>query len=472
MLLDHGASIDLPSSEGTRPLWTAIVNDHAEVARRLVERGADVNTPLSSFGGGSDIGSGFTPLHGAAHRNHARLAHVLIERGADVNKEDDTHHTPLQLAAIMGNAAAAEVILWHRPNSASFPGTLLDRTPLFLASLWNAYEVAKLLIDYGADVEVVSDSRTIQATPLRAAAQGNHERMVDLLLKRGRSNPNAKAADGSTCLHVAVSNGADRIAALLIAAGANVDAQLASAGETPLHLACRRRRRNHHNHNNANSVGLDGASMKSTLDDRMSPSISSSVAGTPAPMSSASSSTGTNSTTAPQQSGADSLTLVRLLLSANANVHISEERAGLTPLHIASREGDVAVVTLLLDHGAQMEAMTHTGFAPLAIAALNGRAEVVRVLLDRGANPFAVSFDGVSVMHAAVMGVVGGEVSARCIALLLEKGAAVDPLDQKGDTPLAIASRAGNLFAVRVLVAAGANLEHLAWPTTGPATNG
>ncbi|KAJ1539853.1 hypothetical protein HK405_012358, partial [Cladochytrium tenue] len=48
LLLDHGAVIDKTSDEGTRPLWAAIVNDHPDIACRLVERGADVMAPLPS----------------------------------------------------------------------------------------------------------------------------------------------------------------------------------------------------------------------------------------------------------------------------------------------------------------------------------------------------------------------------------------------------------------------------------------
>ncbi|KAI9332899.1 ankyrin repeat-containing domain protein [Zopfochytrium polystomum] len=442
LLLDHGADIDKPSDEGTRPLWAAIVNDHPEIACRLVERGCDVQAPLPRGAMGGKLPTppstaskslGFTPLHGAAHRNHARLAHALLERQADPTLEDETQHTPLHLAAMMGNAAVVDVILWHKPLLINSPSATLMRTPLFLAALWNSMEVARLLIDYGADVEAISDPRTIQATALRAAVQGNHHSMVELLLTRGSANPNARAADGSTCLHVTVSNGNVRIAGLLISHGADVDARLSGAGETPLHLATRRRKRN----------------VKSS----------------------------SSSTSSGGESNNDTLTIIRLLLAANASINLAEERAGLTPLHLAAREGDLAIVALLIGHGADLEALTHSGFSPLAIASLNGRVEVVRELLQCGASPFATSFEGVSVMHAAVMGVgvsggsSGGataEASARILRMLLEKGAEVDTTDARGETPLGIASRGGNLYAVKVLVEAGASLDQLAWPKGVP----
>ncbi|KAJ1548190.1 Ankyrin repeat domain-containing protein 61, partial [Cladochytrium tenue] len=463
LLLDHGAVIDKPSDEGTRPLWAAIVNDHPDIACRLVERDADVMAPLpsgalgnksaseNSLGGNKSLG--FTPLHGAAHRNHARLAHALLERGADPTLEDDTQHSPLHLAAMMGNAAVVDVILWHRPDLINSSSTTLRRTPLFLAALWNSIEVARLLIDYNADVEAISDPRTIQATALRAAVQGNHAAMVELLLTRGRANPNATAADGSMCLHVAISNFNIRIASLLISSGADVNARLASGGESPLHLATRKRKR-------------PGAA------------------------------TTTGPAAEPVATGAapDNLTLIRLLLAANAAINVHEERAGLTPLHLAARDGDLPAVTLLVSYGADVEALTHSGFTAVSVAALNGRVDVVRELLQAGASPFAISFEGVSAMHAAVMGVgLGGssqqqqpgsgggsgsgsggggggigaateEASALILRMLLERGAEVDVADARGETPLSIASRGGNLYAVKVLVEAGASIDQLAWP--------
>ena len=57
-----------------------------------------------------------------------------------------------------------------------------------------------------------------------------------------------------------------------------------------------------------------------------------------------------------------------------------------TPLHIASRLGNVDNVVLLLQHGASPDATTKDLYTPLHIAAKEGHEEVAAVLLEHGAN--------------------------------------------------------------------------------------
>ena len=57
-----------------------------------------------------------------------------------------------------------------------------------------------------------------------------------------------------------------------------------------------------------------------------------------------------------------------------------------TPLHIASRLGNVDNVVLLLQHGASPDATTKDLYTPLHIAAKEGHEEVAAVLLEHGAS--------------------------------------------------------------------------------------
>lgn len=72
------------------------------------------------------------------------------------------------------------------------------------------------------------------------------------------------------------------------------------------------------------------------------------------------------------------------------------------PLCVAADAGHLEVTRLLLDAGADKEAMDFWGWRPLHLAARKGRAEVVRLLLDSGAEKEAVSSSGRTAHQEAI----------------------------------------------------------------------
>lgn len=81
------------------------------------------------------------------------------------------------------------------------------------------------------------------------------------------------------------------------------------------------------------------------------------------------------------------LDVAQRLLDAGMNArHQNWHRT--TLLHHVAWEGDLAKAALLLNYGAEIDAVDDEfRSTPLALAAKAGRAEVVRFLLERGANP-------------------------------------------------------------------------------------
>jgi Ankyrin repeats (3 copies) len=86
--------------------------------------------------------------------------------------------------------------------------------------------------------------------------------------------------------------------------------------------------------------------------------------------------------------------LVSLLLQHDANVNIGSTCFGnWTPLHFASCLGHAKVAQLLLEHGADVNAETTHYITPLWFASPEGRLEIVRLLLRNGADgesPFEI----------------------------------------------------------------------------------
>ena len=107
------------------------------------------------------------------------------------------------------------------------------RNPLHLASRWNRVEIAKILIEAGANLEAKEDNGD---TPLHWASDSGSIGTVELLIEKG-ANVDAKSDSwGFTPLHYASANDRVEVAKLLIDAGANVDAK-SNKGRTPLHFA-------------------------------------------------------------------------------------------------------------------------------------------------------------------------------------------------------------------------------------------
>jgi ankyrin repeat protein len=108
-------------------------------------------------------------------------------------------------------------------------------TALHLAAFFGQEEAAKLLVERGAEVNLVARHATIHVTPLHSAAAGAHSEIVKLLLEHG-ADPNAAQDGGFTPLHSAAHNDDRESVEALLAAGA--DTSVANdEGKTPADLA-------------------------------------------------------------------------------------------------------------------------------------------------------------------------------------------------------------------------------------------
>jgi len=95
---------------------------------------------------------------------------------------------------------------------------------------------------------------------------------------------------------------------------------------------------------------------------------------------------------------------VRVLLDHGAHVNLQND-VNWTPLHEASDEGHLKVVQLLLEHEATLNAQTIYGSTPVYLASTNGHLEVVRLLLGHGADVhIQTSFGQIPFQSAAAEG--------------------------------------------------------------------
>ena len=159
----------------------------------------------------------WTSLHWAAERDHIEVAKLLLESGAEVNKADDIGRTPLQVAAFSGHKEVAELLIEHGadPNVNENNG----QTPIHVAAMSGHKEVTELLIEHGADPNVVDNHGK---TPLHWAARMGRKELTQLFIEYG-ADPNVVENHGQTPLHWAARGGQEEVAELLIESGADMD---------------------------------------------------------------------------------------------------------------------------------------------------------------------------------------------------------------------------------------------------------
>ena len=128
---------------------------------------------------------------------------------------------------------------------------------------------------------------------------------------------------------------------------------------------------------------------------------------------------------------------------------------GDAPLNLAARKGHLAVVKCLLDHGARINQISQRIFpmTPLQSASFSGQVEVVKLLMERGADPSITEKYGLTPLQRACWD--GQLAVVRC--LVSRGGDHIDQSDALGHTPLLGAVNGGHTEVVRVLLQVGAD---------------
>ncbi len=153
----------------------------------------------------------------------------------------------------------------------------------------------------------------------------------------------------------------------------------------------------------------------------------------------------------------NNLTLLGKLLAAGANPNV-RDGAARTPLHVAAfRSHDEAVVTLI-NAGADPNALEHAKYDIVTIAAVADDPKLVELALRLGANPGNITsiYDGTALIAAAHLG------HAAVVKILIAAGAPLDHINNLGWTALIEAVVLGDggpnhIDTVRALVDGGAS---------------
>ena len=155
-----------------------------------------------------------TPLHLAARQGHLEIARLLLEKGADPNRRQDaTARTPLHLAVQHQNEQVTKLLLERgaNPNLVARYGKGETLVPLQLAARSGDGEIARLLLRYGARLGGRCSERGPQL--LHLAARTGHAGLARLLLTQGIDPTTPQ--DGLRPARIATRHGHQELARLL-----------------------------------------------------------------------------------------------------------------------------------------------------------------------------------------------------------------------------------------------------------------
>ena len=139
--------------------------------------------------------------------------------------------------------------------------------------------------------------------------------------------------------------------------------------------------------------------------------------------------------------------LVKQLIVTYAQDVNDKAHHGYTPLHAASRTGDIDIARVLLDCGADLNARDFFSQTPLHWASWMGQVKVVQLFLEHGAALNAQSDSNYTPLHEASE---SGRLEV--VRLLLDHGADVQIRDEDGLTPFQLATREGHHDIAQLLL--------------------
>lgn len=151
-----------------------------------------------------------------------------------------------------------------------------------------------------------------------------------------------------------------------------------------------------------------------------------------------------------------------LLLQAEADANAAND-FGMTPLSQACKNGSAAIVRLLLKSGAKPNTAIDTGETPLMTCARSGSADAVRLLVEYGAkvDDREPSQGQTALMWAAA------EHHPDVVKALIESHADLKAHSKQGFTAAHFAARIGDLESLKLLIAAGVDVNILTYTEGG-----
>ena len=497
VLIENGAS--LVTGEDS-DVYNSIMLGDVKKAKNIICNNPDMIDKAESD-------QGWTPLHCAAIAGNIEIARFLIDKGAKPDRKDFWELTPLFWAIRSGSCSLVELLL--ESGSDVYTKDSLGFTPLRWAELRHDDRISRVIKAYIGKEDIWSvagkgDLIAVKAmlkknpalinskdadsrTPLHSAAAGDLKDMSALLIAQG-ADVNARDGSGDTPLHYAACNKSGVLVELLLRSGADVNAGNGS-GETPLHKASSKVVCESLLFKGAlvNIKDRDGYAPVHTISRKGTRAMAELLISRGAYLNASDNITGRNPLCIAASTG--NVELVKFYVEKGVNVNIPEKQyPGQSPLYLAAEVEDEAIsldaVKFLVSKGANVNFIDSSCEPLISRQAEMGRYEAVDLLLSKGARVNVKPEDGQTSLYTAlnfgytkrfldVYDPRSGEYSLnlyprnlknsdayrKTIDILLAAGADVNLKNDRGMSPLHLASVLGWTEMASLLIKHGARVN-------------
>jgi ankyrin repeat protein len=401
---------------------------HAECARSLIMGGGTSDDPfhpyfsqaIKSLNYNLRAANGTAPLHYAVQEGYTGYIRFLLKKNADLNITNAAGETPLHTAMKRGEVPVIKMVVDGGAKVDVQDGR--GNSPMHIAVPEEVHaEALAILMTARANPNLRDEAGR---TPLHAFVSLNRPPLVIETLLRGGASVTAQNNEGKTVLFIAVEEKRSVLIPVLLSYGSDIFS-ITAAGTTPFGKA----------------LADNSQTLPALITEKTVQAIDAE---------------GNTPLLVAMKSNAG-IDIIRTILEKRADVN-AQNKEGDSALHIAVRNNQADIGSLLLDNGADIFLTNARGETPLfltfyARAGSQRTAREIRMFMLNPAVMSARDSLGNTVLHHATMWRIDSVIPA-----IIERGANTEALNISGETPLFIAVKANAASTVRVLLQAGASL--------------